>query len=220
MNHNKLNLVLFDLDGVILNSEPLHDHAKKRILSELGVLDDMDLSWSVGKPSRMLWTRMKDMYHLTQSEDELEQRQYDYILAEMEEKQTPPSEGLIELLQWLKENEFRIGLVSSSWGNFVHSVLDHYKINHYFEYVVSGDDVERKKPFPDGYLKALSLFKISSDAAIAVEDSKTGSESALMAKLKCIGYCNPTSGNQDLVRCQWMITELSQIRQIVLEGRF
>jgi beta-phosphoglucomutase len=214
MKQNELKLVLFDLDGVIVDSEPLHDHAKKRILTEAGVIEDLDLSWSVGKPSHILWSKMKDMYGLKHSENELEQYQYDYILEEIEEKQIPPSEGLVELLQWLKEHQIRIGLVSSSWGSFVHSVIGYYEIEHYFEYVIAGDDVERKKPFPDGYLKALSEFAIPATNAIAVEDSKTGSEAAIAANLTCIGYRNSTSGNQDLNKCHKVIVNLSQIKQI------
>lgn len=217
MVQNELKLVLFDLDGVILNSEPLHDHAKKRILMQANVKEDLDLSWSVGKPSRLLWSKMKDMYGLKPSEDELEQLQYNYILDEMKEKNIQPSEGLIELLQWLQENNILIGLVSSSWGSFVHSVLDYYNIKHYFKYVIAGDDVERKKPFPDGYLKALDLFSISATNTIAIEDSKTGSEAAIAAQLKCIGYQNPTSGNQDLSKCYKVIEKLIQIKQIVTE---
>jgi HAD superfamily hydrolase (TIGR01509 family) len=216
MEQKKLKLVLFDLDGVILNSEPLHDHAKKRILNEAGVTEDLDLSWSVGKPSRMLWSQMRTMYGLELSEDELEQHQYDYIMEEIKEKQIPPSVGLIELLSWLKENQIRIGLVSSSWGSFVHSVLDHYNIKCYFDYVIAGDDVERKKPFPDGYLKALRAFAIPTMNAIAVEDSKTGSEAAISAQLKCIGYQNPTSGKQDLSKCHRVIVNLNQIKQIAI----
>ena len=215
MAQNKINLVIFDLDGVILNSEPLHDHAKKRILKEGGVMEDPDLSWSVGKPSNILWSLMKDRYGLKPSEDELEQRQYNYILEEVEENQIQPSEGLIELLQWLKEEQIRIGLVSSSWGSFVHSVLEHYNIKHFFDYVIAGDDVERKKPFPDGYLKALDLFSLPSSSAIAIEDSKTGSEAAISAQLKCIGYQNPTSGKQDLTKCYKVIDQLNQVKQIV-----
>lgn len=217
MKQNKLKLVLFDLDGVIVDSEPLHDHAKKRILSEAGVMEDLDLSWSVGKPSHILWGKMKDMYGLRKSADELEQYQYNYILEEIKEKQIPPSEGLIELLQWLKEHQIRIGLVSSSWSSFVHSVIDHYEIKHYFEFVIAGDDVERKKPFPDGYLKALSEFAVPPINAFAVEDSKTGSEAAITANLTCIGYRNPTSGDQDLTKCHKVIVNLSQIKQIASE---
>lgn len=217
MAQNELKLVLFDLDGVILNSEPLHDYAKKRILREAGVTEDQDLSWSVGKPSNILWSLMKDRYGLKPSEDELEQRQYNYIFEKVKEDNLPPSEGLLDLLQWLKDNQIRIGLVSSSWGSFVHDVIEHYKIKHYFSYVIAGDDVEKKKPFPDGYLKALDLFSIPAANTIAIEDSKTGSEAAIAAGLKCIGYQNPTSGNQDLSQCYKVIDKLSQIKQIAGE---
>jgi HAD superfamily hydrolase (TIGR01509 family) len=216
MEQKELKLVLFDLDGVILNSEPLHDHAKRRILMEAGISDDLDLSWSVGKPSNMLWNQMRSRYGLKLTEDELEQSQYNYIMEEIKEKQIPPSEGLLELLSWLKENQIRIGLVSSSWGSFVHSVLDHYKIKYFFEYVIAGDDVERKKPFPDGYLKALRAFAIPTMNAIALEDSKTGSDAAITAQLKCIGYQNPTSGMQDLTKCHKVIVNLNQIKQIAI----
>ncbi len=217
MEQTELKLVLFDLDGVILNSEPLHDNAKKRLLAEAGITENLDLSWSVGKPSRLLWSQMRSLYHLKLSEAELEQLQYDYILEEVRMKQVPMSKGLADLLEWLKDNKIRIGLVSSSWGNFVHSILNHYNIRHYFDYVIAGDDVERKKPFPDGYLKALHSFQLPAGNTIAIEDSKSGSEAAIAAQLKCIGYRNPTSGNQDLSKCYKVINELAQIRQIALE---
>lgn len=217
MEQKEIKLVLFDLDGVILDSEPLHEHAKKRLLMEAGITENIDLSWSVGKPSNILWSRLKNDYDISLSEDELELQQYNYILEEINEKQIPPSVGLFELLQWLKDNQIRIGLVSSSWGVFVHAVLEHYKIKHYFDYVIAGDDVERKKPYPDGYLKALSDFALPATNAIAIEDSKSGSDAAIAAQLKCIGYRNPTSGNQDLTRCNKVIESLSQVKQFVLE---
>ena len=215
MENKKISLVIFDLDGVIVNSEPLHENAKRRILSEAGIVENIDLSWSIGKPNKELWTLLIDKYKLSKSTEELEETQYNYILQEIEEKQIAPTEGLLDLLQWLKENNIKIGLASSSNRFYVLAILAHYNIIIDFNYIVAGDDVARKKPSPDVYLRVLELCGEPANYAIAIEDSRAGSEAAVSAGLQCIGYLNPTSGQQDLSKCFKLIRSMKEVAQVV-----
>lgn len=217
MEHSKIGLVIFDLDGVLVNSEPLHDNAKKRILSEAGIDANMDLSWSVGKPNKELWTIIKDEFGLKRSTEELEESQYKYILEEIEERQIPRSEGILDVLEWLKEKKIRIGLASSSNRFYVLEILTHYEVIQYFDFIVGGDDVKRKKPSPDAYLKVLESYGKPVGSAIAIEDSRAGSEAAVSAGLQCIGYLNPTSGQQDLSICFKRIESIRELMAIIGE---
>lgn len=212
----QIELVIFDLDGVILNSEPLHDNAKRRILSEAGVDKNVDLAWSVGRPNKELWNMMIDKYGLKKTADELEKTQYMYILEEIEEKQINLTNGLIELLDWLKEKNKKIGLASSSNRFYVLAILRYYKISTYFSYIVGGDEVDRKKPSPDVYLKVLGLSGESANNSIALEDSKAGSEAAVSAGISCVGYLNPTSGEQELSKCIATISHIEQIKDLIV----
>ncbi len=215
MNH--LKLIIFDLDGVIFDSEPLHENAKRRILAEGGISENIDLSWSVGQPNKILWNTIISKFHLEKPENELEELQYNYILEEVISKDIKLSEGLENQLQSLRESNIKLGLASSSDRHYVDSVLRYYKIAHYFDYIVAGDEVARKKPEPDIYLKILNLSDVAKHGAIAIEDSKAGSEAAVAAGLKCIGYLNPTSGRQDLSKCCVRINQISQITKVIPE---
>jgi HAD superfamily hydrolase (TIGR01509 family) len=211
----QLKMIVFDLDGVILDSEPLHEHAKIRILKEHGITEKVDLSFSVGQPNKMLWHMMINRFHINKSEEALEKLQYEYILEEIKDKQIPTSIGLMELLQYLKNNEIKIGLASSSDRFYVDAILKYYNILDYFEYIVAGDEVKRKKPEPDIYLKIMELSQLKANEVNAIEDSYAGSKAATQAGLKCIGYHNPTSGNQDLSNCYLKINEMSQVVDII-----
>ncbi|CUH91700.1 MAG TPA: HAD family phosphatase [Herbinix luporum] len=210
-----IKMIIFDLDGVILDSEPLHENAKRRILKEHGIDENLDLSFSVGQPNKLLWSNMIERFGINKSEEELERSQYNYILEEVKEKKIQTSRGLLRLLQWLKNQGIKIGLASSSDRHYVDAILKHYNLYDYFAYIVAGDEVARKKPEPDVYIKVLDQAKLNPDEAIAIEDTFAGSRAALSAGLKCIGYQNPTSGNQDLSPCFVKIDNLSQINKII-----
>ncbi len=211
-----LKLVIFDMDGVIFDSEPLHDNAKRRLIKEGGITEQVDdLSWSVGLPSKLLWSNMISRYGLTKSAEELEYLQYKYILEEVKDRDIKTSEGFVEVLQFLRKQGIKIGLGSSSDRHYVDDVLHYYGIYQYFNYTVAGDEVANKKPSPDIYLKVLELAGYKASEAIAVEDSKAGSEAATAAGLNCIGYINPTSGSQDLSKCFMKINKISQITEVI-----
>ena len=209
------HLALFDLDGVILDSEPLHDYAKKRILTDQSINSDEDLSWSVGIDNRQLWSRLIRQHHLSTTPFELEQLQYQYIIERIHEKNIPLSQGLTELLDWLKTNRFKIGLASSSNRIYVDQLLNHYQLNGYFSYTVAGDEVPVRKPAPDIYLEAVSQSGIALKNALAIEDSTAGIRAAGAAGLLCIAYENPTSGNQNTDEADFKVSRLTGIIAII-----
>ena len=111
-----------------------------------------------------------------------------------------PIPGIIELLDEIKRARVKIGLASSSVRSFIALVLNNLEINHYFDAVVSGEDVKRSKPQPDIFLKAAEKLQVSPDACLVIEDSQHGVKAAIQAGMTCIGFNNPNSGSQDLSR--------------------
>lgn len=211
----QIKMVVFDLDGVVLDSEPLHEHAKRRILNEHGITENLDLSFSIGQPNKVLWNGMIHRFQINKSEEELERLQYNYILEEIKMRKIRTSTGFSELIQWLKGNQIKMGLASSSNRFYVDSILSYYSLTDYFDYIVAGDEVKRKKPEPDVYLKVLELSKLDSQEVIAVEDTYAGSKAAVSAGLPCVGYQNPTSGSQDLSACFLKINELHELMEMI-----
>jgi HAD superfamily hydrolase (TIGR01509 family) len=204
-------LVVFDLDGVILNSEPLHEAAKRRIFAKYGIPAGLDLSWSVGRPNSELWGPMVERYRLPCSAKELERMQYEQILSLIRERNVPLSDGLPELLRWLRQENVKIGLASSSDRFYVDRILEYFALKPWFDAVKGGDEAAHKKPAPDVYTAVLKAAGVPAGHAVAVEDTKAGIEAASAAGLRCVGYRNPTSGMQELDRADWIVETLSGI---------
>lgn len=195
----KIKLMIFDMDGVIFDSEPIHYNSKLRILEDLGLERELDLSRHVGFPSEEFWQRILNENGIKDvTAKELENRQYDYNLESMKNEKINLTNGLLELLDVLDACAIDCAVASSSDKYFVDKVLDYFEIKNRFRAVVSGDEVMQKKPAPDVYLKALNECNVSSADALCIEDSFMGSLAAENAGIRCIGYINPTSGQQDL----------------------
>lgn len=206
-----LELVVFDLDGVLIDSEPLHEVAKREALASFGITEPVDLSWSVGLPQRELWQHLIDRYDLDQDPKDLEQRQYESILNQMRDKHVDLSHGLLYLLDCLQKAGIRIAVCSSSDRFYVDRFLEQYGLRDRFTAVVGGDEVPHKKPAPDGYLRVLKLTGVSAGRAVAIEDSKAGSLAARAAGLACIGYRNLTSGSQNLENANLIVDSLPEV---------
>lgn len=195
----KIKLMIFDMDGVIFDSEPIHYNSKLRILEDLGLERELDLSRHVGFPSGEFWQRILNENGIKDvTAKELENRQYDYNLESMKNEKINLTNGLLELLDVLDACAIDCAVASSSDKYFVDKVLDYFEIKNRFRAIVSGDEVMQKKPAPDVYLKALNECNVSSADALCIEDSFMGSLAAKNAGIRCIGYINPTSGQQDL----------------------
>lgn len=209
---NDVELFAFDLDGVIADTELLHKESKLRMLRRFGIDGNPDMEGYVGLPNAKYWSEMKDLYpQVAGTLEELETMQFAGILALLEEKRFRPSDGLVPLLERLAERGVKRGLYSSSVRFYVDDVLRFFNLERFFPIVIGGDEVPRRKPFPDGYERVAALAGVSPDRAVAIEDSTAGVRAAKAAGLRAIGYRNPTSGNQDLSEADWIVDGLGEV---------
>lgn len=210
-----IKLVIFDLDGVIADTEPLHFFAKSMILQNLGLNNKIDINAFIGKPNQEFWELALRGSEISISYEDLETRQYDIILEQMKKRNMHPSEGLVKALKYWKSNGLRIGLCSSSNRYYVDRVLSFFELTQYFDVSVGGDEVNVKKPAPDGYLKVLKIAGVPAPFAVAIEDSTSGIQAAQSAGIYCIGYDNPTSENQDLSRAEKTVCSLRELTELI-----
>ncbi|EGD49345.1 HAD-superfamily hydrolase, subfamily IA, variant 3 [Ruminiclostridium papyrosolvens DSM 2782] len=211
----KKDLVIFDVDGVIFDSEPLHYRAKLEILQSYGLNETFNLKEYVGKPNKDLWTKIIKENNLNANQEELELRQFNLILDYVKKQKIQPTNGLEQLLSELKKNNYKIAIASSSNRYYISRVLEYFHISGYFDYSVTGDEVKFQKPSPDIYQKVLSISGIKKDSTIAIEDSASGVRAAASAGITCIGYRNLTSGVQDLFLADAIIQELIQVKNYI-----
>ncbi len=212
-----IKMVIFDVDGVIFDSEPLHYRAKLEILHRYGLGETFNLKDYVGKPNKDLWTKIISENKLNVNPGDLEMLQFDLILSYVYKEHLSPSKGLVNLLTLLKKSCIDIAVASSSNRYYVSHILEYFGLNEYFTYSVTGDEVRFQKPSPDIYQKILQLSGICSDNAIAIEDSAAGVQAAVSAGINCLGYQNPTSGMQDLSLATGIVQELGQVVEYITD---
>lgn len=202
---------IFDMDGVLINSEPLHARSRLAVLESLGVSTDMDMSTVIGSSTLAFWENMVRKYHLDETAANLERTQMTLLIDMMKKEKCPPPPGLFELLDALEGMGIGMAVGSSSRRMLVEAVLDYLGITSRFKAVITGDDVENLKPAPDIYLLAMERIGADKSQAVAIEDSRLGIQAALAAGIPCIAYKNPTSPNQDLSAATYRVDALLQV---------
>jgi beta-phosphoglucomutase family hydrolase len=207
-----ISAVIFDLDGVLIDSEPLHCMADNQLLKDLGIETpakyfDRFTGWT----DSAMWEAIKDDYLISKSIDELKRLQVPIKLELLREGGFKAIPGTFDLLERIKKVHMPIAIASSSPRIFIEAVLEKIGIQQYFTIIVSGEEVERSKPEPDIFLKAARLLNINPFECLVVEDSKSGAIAAKKAGMKCIGYQNINSGEQDLSQADYIVSDLKEI---------
>jgi HAD superfamily hydrolase (TIGR01509 family) len=119
--------------------------------------------------------------------------------------------GIVELLEEIKTMHIPIAIASSSPKLFIEAIVQKIGIEQYFAIMLSGEEVEHSKPEPDIFLKVAGLLKVNPSECLVVEDSKSGTIAAKKAGMKCIGYQNFNSGNQDLSNADFIVNAITEI---------
>jgi beta-phosphoglucomutase-like phosphatase (HAD superfamily) len=212
---------IFDMDGVIIDSEPLHHQAERALLSYYGVsIDDATLQSFAGKDAHQLLNEFIIRYKLPVDFDTL-YLQHRSKVEEVFSLSDIPATQAIPLIWDIFRRDIPLALASSSHRRLIALVLKRLRLENCFRVVIGGDDVERGKPFPDIYLRAADRLARPPGHCIAIEDSRNGVQSAKDAGCFCIGYANPNSGNQDLSRADLIVHDflVSDIDRWMLQIR-
>jgi len=203
---------IFDMDGVIIDSEPIHFEVDLITLEYLGINYSKErLEQFVGMTNPEMWGVIKKEYNLTLSIDEIIEYQLSKKLYHLDGLQIEPISGIKFLLKALHKHNIAIGLASSSPRKFIEKVLLKFEINNYFSCVISGEEVEYGKPAPDVYLEAAHILNVDPEHCVVLEDSANGVKAAKRAGMRCIGYFNPNSGKQDLSAADIIVSSIEEI---------
>lgn len=182
--------VVFDFDGVLANSEPLHLQAYQEVLSEIGIalgrdeyyasylgFDDVGAFMAVGRAHGRDWTP-RDVAALIERKTVV----FDQLIASSSVLY-PQAAGCIERLA----AAYPLGIASGALRHEIEAILRQARLDGHFKFIVAAGDTPASKPAPDPYRRAAVLHGLPASACVAIEDSRWGIESAQGAGLRCVG---------------------------------
>jgi beta-phosphoglucomutase family hydrolase len=206
-----IKAVIFDMDGVIVESEHIHIEAEQQTMLKHGVrISAEELHAYTGTTAEFMFTELIRKYNLNTTFEGIFSEKED-ILFRLLEKETRPTKGVIELLKKLKQKGIRLAIASSSDRKLIEYILERLDISRLFDFVVGAEDIAHSKPNPEIFLKSARGLKVKPIECLVVEDAKLGIDAAKSAGMKAIGYRNPNSGDQDLSRADMIIHDFSRL---------
>ena len=205
--------IIFDNDGVLVNTEALYFQATKEMCGQLG--KELSLEEFINchiKSSKATW-------HLTNiSDDEIPQwrawrnTRYSELLQEGD-LSFPGVEQVIEE----HSRDYRLCIVTSSKKSHFDRIHRENNYLKYFEFIITLEDVSKSKPSPEPYLKALERLNLAAENCLVVEDSFRGLKSAQAANIDCVIIQNNFSQHQDLSEAKYNLDELTKLPKFVSE---
>jgi beta-phosphoglucomutase family hydrolase len=206
-----IKAVLFDMDGVIAETEHVHIEAEKQTMLKYGVqITEDELHRYTGMTAKQMFTGLIAKYKLDTTIEKIFNEK-EQIMFRLLETDAQPVKGVIELLHKLKEKQVKLAVASSSHRRLVQYVLRKLEITEVFDSIISAEDVEHGKPDPEIFLKSAKRLNVSPAECLVVEDAELGVEAAIAAGMKCLGYKNPHSGNQDLSKADIVTDDFSNV---------
>jgi beta-phosphoglucomutase family hydrolase len=206
---NPIQAVIWDLDGVIIDSADEHRRAWQRLAREEGiVMTDADFWATFGKRNddifATLWGNLPP-----ERVKELSDRKEMYF-RELIRESAAPLPGAIELMRGLHDAGFAQALASSTPVENINLIAEVLGLKRYLSILVSGETVARGKPAPDIFLKAAAELQMDPTVCLVIEDAVAGVEAAHAAGMRCIAV----AGNRDLPglrKADLMVKDLTEV---------
>ena len=208
--------VIFDMDGVIVDSEPRHERAFLDVVTGLGYGETHGVEFSkyIGRTDRELWVDFVGRHKPPHTLDALLAMKRERVLEILREEQ-PLFEGLPELVESLA-GRYRLGLASGSEPLVVQEVLNFRGLRQFFSTVTTASEVKHGKPAPDIFLRAARLLDVRPQECWVIEDSKPGVAAGLAAGMRVIAITN-THAAAELANATRVVNTYPEIGRILLE---
>ncbi|MBI2761069.1 MAG: HAD family phosphatase [Chloroflexi bacterium] len=209
--------VVFDMDGVLLDSEPLHHIVVNDLLAEDGVsLDSEQYKAYLGTTLECTWQDIIHRYSLPRDIGHYVGR-YDDAIIESYRRHSVPAPGAVALVAGLRARGLKLAVASSSRTAWVEMALEALGVRHQFDAVVTGDMVTQSKPDPEIYLLAAERLGVDPARCLAIEDAPKGVISARTAGMTVVGVRTEYTAHLTLEGADTVLDDLTQFDYDMLD---
>ena len=207
-----LEAIIFDMDGVLVDSEYTYFQSKSQILSEAGhEVEDSYHFQFMGTTSDYMWEKMKQEFSLPLPVAEYIQQMTALRQAMIKRDGIRVIPHVQEFVKGLSQAGLKLAVASSSSLAEIKVNLAEIGLSEYFSEVVSTEQVEHSKPAPDVYLAAAERIGIMPENCLGIEDTKNGTGAVRNAGMVCLGFANPAFPKQDLAFADRVVSSFSEL---------
>jgi len=209
-------LVIFDMDGLLFDSETICFQIMKEVTYQHGYIFTEEIyRKAIGSNDQVekdiIMSFMPNSFPYEAIKEEVEAKLKEYTTN----KTLPVKKGAYQLLNYLKEANITCCVCSSSYDNTIQRYLEKAALTNYFEFVFGGNHVNRSKPDPEIFLKALAYHNSKAEEALVLEDSENGILAAYRANIPVIcvpDMIMPSREHQEYTRC--IVSSLDKIIEL------
>ena len=207
-----IRALLFDLDGLIVDSEPHSLNSWRVVLLTRSVaLEQAVIDRMFGLRQIEAAHLLSDAYGLAESPELLAREKEEYQITHLA-GQVPPMPGLFALLDECTQHELRLAVASSGVRPYVMAVLEAVALTGRFSGIVTGDEVKNGKPAPDIFLAAAHALQVEPQQCMVLEDAPAGVQAAKTARMRCIAVPNRHTRQLDLSAADLILPSLDAVR--------
>jgi HAD superfamily hydrolase (TIGR01509 family) len=207
------------MDGVIVDTEPVHKYAYFKHFEELNIVVTDELYHTLtGNSTRNVFQKLKNQFNLTEDVEDLIQRKRAIFNDAFDTKEDLfLIDGVEELIKDLHTNGLQLIVASSASKLTINRVFTRFNLHQFFTHIVSGEDFPKSKPHPAIFEHAASLSIAPKENCIVIEDSTNGIEASVAANIYCIGYNSLHSKFQDLSKANNIIQNFNELNAKIIK---
>lgn len=210
--------VIFDFDGLIVDTEPIYLKACQKMAKIRGKKFTLDIKRkAMGTGGLISMSIMKESLGLTETPQELLEERGEVYGKLLYEKGAIPMPGLFHAIKVINQLKLRKAIASSARMKFIDFALKELNLINEFDVIAHGNEVANGKPAPDIFILALKKLDIPENRSIVLEDTIIGVESAKSAKIKCIAVPNQYNRDMDFSSADVVIKSLNKINKEMIK---